>query len=583
MLTSPLVTEEGRGPRTNAPGTGSAAAIEGTSEEVAARLRDALQLLVRAQKALRMYQGENPITLRLKSDLHQRLATILEQEGAVDLGVRQSQLLFGEEPVYDNRDRKESLAFLLFRDGVRRLTLHPGLDADELERFLTCLNGVRVLASGEDDLVTLFWEEDFHFITYVSVDELDDTELGGDVGEQLSSAVLAGGREGAGGGGGGDGVRLDDVKPLSRLPVEDAQLTEDEIESLRREIAAEQALDLEGLIPDLAAELTALEPGEEQRRQLAADLLAVLDARIEAGEASAVVVTVNRLGELARSIFADSEAVTQLQVVVKEGLCVPRRLDRFLAVVRDAGGIDHESQRFLARLPERSQEALVPWLGRLPRSEDRRAVADVLASQGQRCLAAIGKQLEGFLARGDRGALTEVLYLASQFPEASLPLLQRLLASSDANLRRETALVLGRFQGERVVRTWLELLSDRDVGLRSLAIAALARSRSTSAAREIVVRVAAATPERSEEELRRALAAAGRLAGDEALAWLAPQLQPERRRWFASRREQELARAAAYGIRVVGSEASRNLLATLAQTGDRICRAACAAELGEGG
>jgi hypothetical protein len=134
-----------------------------------------------------------------------------------------------------------------------------------------------------------------------------------------------------------------------------------------------------------------------------------------------------------------------------------------------------------------------------------------------------------------------------------------------------------------VVRLWLELLGDEELALRSLAIAALARSGTGPVAREIVSRVSGERPERSEDELRRALAVVGRLAGDEALPLLRPLLQPERRRWFASRRDQELARAAAHGIRVVGSDASRDLLAFLHRRGDRICRAACVAELGASG
>jgi hypothetical protein len=529
-----------------------------------------------------MYQGENPITEKLGAELYARLDALLEEEGALELRVRQFQILFGDEPIYENRDRKESLAFLLFRDGLRSVTLHPGLDADELRRFLTCLNGVRALVSSEDDLVTLLWEEDFRFITYVALDELGG-DLGSDVSEQLSSGMLVTGEGEGGGAGGAEAVRLDDVKPLSRLPVEAAHLSEEEVESLRREIAAEQALDLEALVPDLAAELTALEPEEEARRQLSSDLLAVLDARLEGGETATVAVTVNRLGELARTAFADCDPVLQLQIDVKEGLCAPRRLELLLSTVRAAGGLDRESQRLLARLPDQSLETLVLWLGRFERPVDRRALSDVLVARGQRALGAVARQLEAFLTRGDRAALVEVLYLASRFPEASLPVLQRLLHSSDASLRREAALVLGRLQGERVVRLWLELLGDEELALRSLAIAALARSGTGPVAREIVSRVSGERPERSEDELRRALAVVGRLAGDEALPLLRPLLQPERRRWFASRRDQELARAAAHGIRVVGSDASRDLLAFLHRRGDRICRAACVAELGASG
>jgi len=550
------------------------------------RLRDALRSLVRAQKAMRLYQGAGPVSNRLETELHLALTSLIDDEGPIELRVRQFQLWWRDQRVYENRDRRESLAFLLFRDGVRSLTLRPGLDGDELHRLLACFGRMQLTTAGEDDLVTLLWEQDFRCISYVAVDELGD-ELGGDVAAQLASGSLApggvaGGVGGEPGRGGAPAVRLDDVKPLSRLPVEDARLSEAEVESLRKEIAAEEAIDLRALIPDLAAEIASLEPGAAARRQLSLDLLAVVDARLAEGDGETVLVTFNRLADLARTTFDDREEVATLYDDLKRGLAVSARLDRLLAVAREAGGLGAGVQRLLARLPEESQESLVRWLGRFPSAADRRALSDVLLARGERCLPAVSRQLDGFLAAGDEAALGEILYLARELSPGSLPLLQRLLRSKAESVRREAALALGRIQGKRAAVLWLELLDDDDAGLRSLAIAALARSESPAVAREMLARVSGEEPVRSEEEVRRALAAVARLAGADALPWLAALLQPERRRWFGSRREQELARAAAHGIRAVGSQEANELLATLLRDGDRVCRAACAAEL-EGG
>jgi alkanesulfonate monooxygenase SsuD/methylene tetrahydromethanopterin reductase-like flavin-dependent oxidoreductase (luciferase family) len=81
-------------------------------------------------------------------------------------------------------------------------------------------------------------------------------------------------------------------------------------------------------------------------------------------------------------------------------------------------------------------------------------------------------------------------------------------------------------------------------------------------------------------EKRRIYAAAAKLAGENALKWFVNILQPDERRWFASRKEREGCEAVAHGIRMVGTEKAQRLLEKLADQGDRFIRAACLKELG---
>ena len=102
------------------------------------------------------------------------------------------------EIVYESHDRKDSLAFFLYRDGLRRLSLHPEVERTELTAFLTCLNRVALHENDQDDLVTLLWERDFHGIRYFAVEELATTALFPRLDEQLASGELScGGAEAA--------------------------------------------------------------------------------------------------------------------------------------------------------------------------------------------------------------------------------------------------------------------------------------------------------------------------------------------------------------------------------------------------
>ena len=127
----------------------------------AAQVRELLRLLVKAQKAQRLYEGKNAVSERLEKDFYDRLTDFLETDGEIQLAVHEFELKCGHEIVYESLDRKDSLAFLLYRDGLRRLSLHPGVERCELEAFLTCLNRVALHANDQDDLVTLLWEKTF--------------------------------------------------------------------------------------------------------------------------------------------------------------------------------------------------------------------------------------------------------------------------------------------------------------------------------------------------------------------------------------------------------------------------------------
>jgi hypothetical protein len=117
-------------------------------------VRELVRLLVKTQKAQRLYGSKNAVSERLELDLFVRLSALVSEEGEVQLSVLESQLRCEDAMVFESPDRTDSLAFLLYRDGIRRLSFSPGLELDELRAFLNCLNRVALLTNDQDDLVT---------------------------------------------------------------------------------------------------------------------------------------------------------------------------------------------------------------------------------------------------------------------------------------------------------------------------------------------------------------------------------------------------------------------------------------------
>lgn len=156
----------------------------------------ALRALARSARSFLVYDAHNEAIKAFLAD-YRACVDAAVGYGALSLEVRPFEMLRGDEVVYVERDRDRSLAFRLFRDGVRRLTLQPGVPWAELLRLLEILSirytGVRQY---EDDTVTLLWKAGFTGIEIVAVegfvladdDEEDEGEGGGEAGASLRRA-----------------------------------------------------------------------------------------------------------------------------------------------------------------------------------------------------------------------------------------------------------------------------------------------------------------------------------------------------------------------------------------------------------
>ncbi len=148
----------------------------GTSE-VGVLASKALRALTRASRACLLYDFDNEAVADFLRELELRMDRILAH-GPLELVVQPWELVRAGEVVYRERDREKSLAFRLYYDGVRGITVHPRVTWDEIIRLVGILSlrflGIR---QQEDDVVTLLWKADLEHIDVESVEgytPLDD-------------------------------------------------------------------------------------------------------------------------------------------------------------------------------------------------------------------------------------------------------------------------------------------------------------------------------------------------------------------------------------------------------------------------
>jgi HEAT repeat protein len=121
-------------------------------------------------RGVRLYEGRGPLVDRLTNDLSGQLAEALE-EGEITVGVSPIGLVYAGMPLSPSDEKPARYLFRLFCDGVRELTILPGVEDTEIRALVEVLTSKST--SDDEDLVTLLWKRDLAHIQYFAADTLD--------------------------------------------------------------------------------------------------------------------------------------------------------------------------------------------------------------------------------------------------------------------------------------------------------------------------------------------------------------------------------------------------------------------------
>jgi hypothetical protein len=132
---------------------------------------EVIRSLARAARSFVTYDARNETVRRMLGDYRETVERALEKHGALEFEIQPFEMAWNGETVYSEIDRERSLAFRLFRDGVRSITLGTDVPWDELLRLLEVLSvryvGIR---QNEDDTLTLLRQAEFEKIEFTVVE-----------------------------------------------------------------------------------------------------------------------------------------------------------------------------------------------------------------------------------------------------------------------------------------------------------------------------------------------------------------------------------------------------------------------------
>lgn len=139
--------------------------------------------LTRAARSFLLYDSGNEAIHHFLAALNTASEEYRSRFGALSLEVRPFEIASAGEVVYLDRDRERSIAFRLYRDGVRRLDISAEVPWHEVLKLLEILSirytGIR---QAEDDMVVLLWKAGFTEIQVEAVEgvineEFEDTRI----------------------------------------------------------------------------------------------------------------------------------------------------------------------------------------------------------------------------------------------------------------------------------------------------------------------------------------------------------------------------------------------------------------------
>lgn len=142
------------------------------------KVEQILKSLTKLIHGKKLYADNNPRLAEFAAEFDSALQSYFAVEDTLVLHVEQFAILWRETRVYENQKREESIAFLLYRDGVGEITIESKAIGRETDHLVKILTDEYHKLSSDDDVVTKFWNADFENISYRVLEDYLSNEYG---------------------------------------------------------------------------------------------------------------------------------------------------------------------------------------------------------------------------------------------------------------------------------------------------------------------------------------------------------------------------------------------------------------------
>ncbi len=439
-------------------------------------IAELVNLIVKTRKLLRMYPENNPMYIKALDDIYAKFTDVFDKIGGdIKLDIRQYEIYYGDEKVYQNFEKTDNIALYFFKDGIRELTFKKGIPKEELKDFFHII-GLDEKELVEEDIVSLMWERDFQYIKYV----VDESVLAEDeeyervatkrVMENTTSqeSILEAYN---------DAIQTEDIKTTTIIPI-----TEHDLKMLLNELEKDSEPKT-GKLADILFEILYNATQRNEFEELVSIINSALDYSIQNVDIDNAINILKRI----KTILDDKGTPHDVKVILKKVIehAGSSKLIKTLGNVIDSRVEIDEGKinEFVNYLEKNSIQPLIEILGELKNFNSRRIIINALSVIGRKDIHSLARGLNDerwYVVRN-------VIYVLRLIGDRrAIEYLTKVLRHPDMRVRREAIRAMGEIKSPVVVPILKEFLNDFDPQIRITAVRAIANTKTESARRLIL-------------------------------------------------------------------------------------------------
>jgi HEAT repeat protein len=438
----------------------------------APQITELVTTLGKALRAFQMYLPNNPIYQRAIQNMGAAFQPIWAATDELLIHVVETELVWEDQVVYRQPNKNDSLAWSLFKDGMRELTLHKGAETEELPRLLATINQARFLATDAgDDLLTLLWAHEFQLIQYQFVDFFG--EGGGALPESSGASA------------GGDATAADrkaqvaqeaQTRPEGVVDVDEFDSTlyfldETEMGYVATELEAEYRRDARSSALDILFDLMEVNSDEKVRDEVLNILEQLFPNFLNSRDFRAAAAVLRESKVLKEKPLGFTPAHNQRLGNFATSLSEPATVGQLLQSLDEASGlgVDTHAAEVIKELRSSALEPLVGWLPSLSSAPLRKKLEEVI----DRLAGNNTAEVHRLLKTPDSTALEGIIALCGRLTlQQAVPGLAETMGHAKPAIRLATVQTLGQLGTPAALSLVDRAISDVDKSVRIAAVRA---------------------------------------------------------------------------------------------------------------